>query len=143
MPDRTAEARWDGPLREGSGVMRMASGAYEGPYSFQSRFEEGDGTNPEELIAAAHAGCFSMALSADLGRAGYSVGHVETQATVHLDVGDGAPTISGIELNARARVPEIDDAAFQEIAEQAKQNCPVSRALAAIPTINVHAELVD
>jgi osmotically inducible protein OsmC len=143
MPDRTAEARWDGSLQEGHGTMRMSSGGYEGPYSFQSRFQEGDGTNPEELIAAAHAGCFSMALSADLGRAGYTVAHVETKATVHLDVGEGAPTISGIELDTRARVADIDDASFQEIAEQAKRNCPVSRALAAIPTINVHAELVD
>ena len=82
MPDRTAEARWDGSLQEGRGVMRMASGAYEGPYSFQSRFQEGDGTNPEELIAAAHAGCFSMALSADLGRAGYTRGP-------RRDAGDG------------------------------------------------------
>src|SRR5687768_15412638 len=85
MPKRTAEARWDGSLQEGNGTMRMASGAYEGPYSFQSRFEEGDGTNPEELIAAAHAGCFSMALSLALGQAGHSAESVETTATVHLD----------------------------------------------------------
>ena len=143
MPDRTAEARWDGSLQEGRGVMRMASGADEGPYSFQSRFQEGDGTNPEELIAAAHAGCFSMALSADLGRAGYTVDHVETQATVHLQVGEGAPSIRGIDLNTRARVADIEDGAFQEIAQQAKQNCPVSRALAAVPAINLQAELVD
>ena len=143
MPKRTAEARWDGSLQEGRGVMGMSSGAYEGPYSFQSRFQEGDGTNPEELIAAAHAGCFSMALSGELGRAGYTVAHVETKATVHLDVGDGGASISGIELDTRARVADIDDAAFQEIAEQAKKNCPVSKALAAVPTINLHAELVD
>jgi lipoyl-dependent peroxiredoxin len=143
MPDRTAEARWDGSLQEGHGVMKMASGAYEGPYSFQSRFEEGDGTNPEELIAAAHAGCFSMALSADLGRAGYTVAHVETQATVHLDVGEGGPPIRGIDLKTRARVTDIEDGAFQEIAEQAKRNCPVSQALAAVPTINLQAELID
>src|SRR5688572_26218393 len=85
MPKRTAEARWDGSLQEGNGTMRMASGAYEGPYSFQSRFQEGDGTNPEELIAAAHAGCFSMALSLALGQAGHSAESVETTATVHLD----------------------------------------------------------
>ena len=143
MPKRTAEARWEGSLPEGKGVMRMSSGGYEGPYSFQSRFQEGDGTNPEELIAAAHAGCFSMALSADLGRAGYTVAHVETQATVHLDVGDDGASISGIELNSRARVADIDDGTFQEIAGQAKQNCPVSKALAAVPTINLRAELVD
>ena len=90
MPKRTANARWEGSLQDGKGTMRMASGAYEGPYSFQSRFEEGDGTNPEELIAAAHAGCFSMALSGELGRAGHEVDSVETEATVHLDkVEDG------------------------------------------------------
>jgi osmotically inducible protein OsmC len=143
MPKRTAEARWDGSLQDGHGTMRMSSGGYEGPYSFQSRFQEGDGTNPEELIAAAHAGCFSMALSADLGRAGYTVAHVETQATVHLDVDDSGAGISGIELDTRARVADIDDATFQEIAAQAKQNCPVSKALAAVPTINLRAELVD
>jgi len=143
MPKRRAEARWEGTLQGGNGTMRMASGSYEGPYSFESRFEEGDGTNPEELIAAAHAGCFSMALSADLGRAGYTVAHVETQATVQLDVGDDGASISAIELNTRARVADIDDASFQEIAEQAKRTCPVSKALAAVPAINLHAELVD
>src|SRR3954463_8360576 len=85
MPKRTASAVWNGSLTEGNGTMRMGSGAYEGPYSFQSRFEEGDGTNPEELIAAAHAGCFSMALSGELGKAGHDVDTVETDATVHLD----------------------------------------------------------
>jgi osmotically inducible protein OsmC len=121
----------------------MASGAYEGPYSFQSRFQEGDGTTPEELIAAAHAGCFSMALSADLGRAGYTVAHVETDATVHLEMLDSGPTINAIELNTRARVADNDDGEFQRIAEEAKQNCPVSRALASVSTISVQAELVD
>src|SRR5918996_51763 len=113
MPKRTAEARWDGSLQEGNGIMRMASGAYEGPYSFQSRFQEGDGTNPEELIAAAHAGCFSMALSGDLGRAGYEPESVETTATVHLEMGDGPPTLARIVLDTRARVPGIEDAQFQ------------------------------
>jgi osmotically inducible protein OsmC len=143
MPKRTADARWDGSLREGHGTMRVASGAYEGPYSFQSRFEEGDGTNPEELIAGAHAGCFSMALSADLGRAGYSVGHVETTATVELDMGGAAPTIAAIQLDATARVEGIEEDEFQRIAQQAKENCPVSRALAAVPSISVEARLVD
>jgi osmotically inducible protein OsmC len=107
MPKRTASAAWEGSLTEGNGTMRMASGAYEGPYSFQSRFEEGDGTNPEELIAAAHAGCFSMALSAELGRAGHDPESVETDATVHLDKeGDGF-AIKRIELRTRARVPDI------------------------------------
>jgi osmotically inducible protein OsmC len=122
--------------------MRMASGAYEGPYTFKSRFEEGEGTNPEELIAAAHAGCFSMALSADLGRAGHQAESVETTATVHLELGDAGPSIARIVLDTRARVPEIDDAEFQQVAEGAKQSCPVSKALAAVPNIELNAELV-
>jgi osmotically inducible protein OsmC len=142
MPKRIASAEWNGSLQEGNGTMRMASGAYEGPYSFQSRFQEGDGTNPEELIAAAHAGCFSMALSGDLGRAGYEPASVETTATVHLELGDGPPTLARIVLDTRARVPGIEAEEFQRIAEGAKQNCPISRALAAVPTIEVNAELV-
>jgi lipoyl-dependent peroxiredoxin len=143
MPKRTANARWDGSLQEGRGTMRMASGAYEGPYSFQSRFEEGDGTNPEELIAAAHAGCFSMALSADLGRAGYEAESVETAATVHLDKLDEGFGITRIELDTRARVPGVDEGEFQRIAEGAKEGCPVSQALAAVGSIELKAELVS
>jgi lipoyl-dependent peroxiredoxin len=143
MPKRTANARWDGSLQEGNGTMRMASGAYEGPYSFQSRFQEGDGTNPEELIASAHAGCFSMALSGELGRAGHSAESVETTATVHLDKVDEGFGITRIELDTRARVPGVDPEEFQRIAEAAKQGCPVSRALAAVDTIEVKAELVS
>jgi len=142
MPTRTASAVWNGSLQEGNGTMRMASGAYEGPYTFQSRFQEGDGTNPEELIAAAHAGCFSMALSGDLGRAGYEPESVETTATVHLEMGDGPPTVARIVLATRARVPGIEAGEFQELAEGAKRNCPISRALAAVPAIEVNAELV-
>jgi osmotically inducible protein OsmC len=142
MPTRTANAVWNGSLQKGNGTMRMRSGAYEGPYTFQSRFEEGEGTNPEELIAAAHAGCFSMALSGDLGRAGYEPESVETTATVHLEMGDGPPTVARIVLDTRAQVPGIEDGEFQELAEGAKQNCPISRALAAVPTIEVNAELV-
>jgi lipoyl-dependent peroxiredoxin len=142
MPKRTANAVWNGSLEEGNGVMKMASGAYEGPYTFQSRFQEADGTNPEELIAAAHAGCFSMALSGDLGRAGYEPESVETTATVHLELDPSPPTLARIVLDTRARVPGIEDGEFQEIAEGAKQNCPISRALAAVPAIEVNAELV-
>jgi osmotically inducible protein OsmC len=120
----------------------MASGAYEGPYSFQSRFQEGDGTNPEELIAAAHAGCFSMALSGELGRAGHGAESVETTATVHLDKLDEGFGITRIELDTRARVPGVDADEFQRIAEAAKQGCPVSQALAAVETIELKAELV-
>jgi osmotically inducible protein OsmC len=141
MPKRTASARWEGSLTEGKGTMRMASGAYEGPYSFQSRFEEGDGTNPEELIAAAHAGCFSMALSAELGEAGHEVGSVETEAIVHLDRVDDGFAIKRIELRTQASVPGIDDSTFQEIAEAAKKGCPVSQALAAVESIELDAQL--
>ena len=126
MPERKAEAQWNGSLQAGSGTMRMASGAYEGPYSFQSRFEEGDGTNPEELLAAAHAGCFSMQLSGVLGAGGHDPDSVETEATVHIDKADEGFEITRIELVAKARVPGIDEAAFQEAAETAKNICPVS-----------------
>ena len=142
MPERRANAVWNGSLTEGNGTMRMASGAFEGPYSFQSRFQEGDGTNPEELIAAAHAGCFSMALSADLGRAGYDPQHVETTATVHLDM-EGGPHIARIVLDTRAQVSGVSDEEFQQIAAGTKDNCPVSKALAAVETIEVNAELVS
>jgi osmotically inducible protein OsmC len=143
MPRRKANAVWEGTLTEGRGTMRMASGAYEGPYSFQSRFEEGDGTNPEELIAAAHAGCFSMALSAELGRAGHDPQSVETEATVHLDKDDAGFTITRIELSSRARVPGISEDEFQQVADGAKQGCPVSRALGAVGSIELNAQLVQ
>jgi osmotically inducible protein OsmC len=144
MPTRTASAEWNGTLQEGQGTMRMASGAYEGPYSFQSRFEEGDGTNPEELIAAAHAGCFSMQFSADLARAGYEPQSVETTATVHLDkLEAGGFGITRIDLETRGSAAGIDAGEFQEVAESSKRNCPVSRALGAVEAINVRAELVS
>ena len=143
MPRRRAEARWDGSLQDGDGTMRMASGAYEGPYSFQSRFQEGDGTNPEELIAAAHAGCFSMAFSGELGRAGHEAESVETTATVHLDKGGDGFAITRIELDTRARVPGIDDQEFQRLAEAAKEGCPVSQALGAVGSIEVKAALMQ
>jgi osmotically inducible protein OsmC len=141
MPTRTANARWNGSLQDGEGTMRMASGAYEGPYSFESRFEEGDGTNPEELIAAAHAGCFSMALSGELGRAGHEPESVETEARVHLEQVEGGFAIKRIELRTRASVPGIDDDEFQKHANAAKEGCPVSQALAAVESIEVDAEL--
>jgi len=141
MPIRAAEAEWKGNLIEGQGRLKLGSGAYEGAYTFRSRMETGPGTNPEELIAAAHAGCFSMALSATLGKAGYSPKSVHTQASVHFDkVGDGF-SITSIDLKTEAEVPGIDGAKFQELAEGAKKNCPVSRALAATP-INFQATLV-
>jgi osmotically inducible protein OsmC len=123
--------------------MRMASGAYEGPYSFQSRFEEGEGTNPEELIAAAHAGCFSMALSGELGRAGHEAQSVETTATVQIEKVEEGFGITRIVLDSKASVPGIEDDEFQQIAEGAKKGCPVSRALAAVDSIELNAELVS
>ena len=143
MPKRKATARWDGSLQEGNGTMRMASGAYEGPYSFQSRFEEGEGTNPEELIAAAHAGCFSMALSGELDKAGHEAESVETEATVHLEKVDGGFAIKRIELNTRVSAPGMDESAFQEAAEAAKKGCPVSQALAAVESIELDAQLTS
>src|SRR5919197_2784964 len=109
MPKRKAQARWDGSLQEGQGTMRMATGSYEGPYSFQSRFEEGQGTNPEELIGAAHAGCFSMALSGELGRAGHEVESVETDARVHIDKAGEGFEITRVELSTRVRAPGLSD----------------------------------
>ena len=143
MAKRTANARWDGSLTEGNGTMRLGSGAYEGDYSFQSRFEEGEGTNPEELIAAAHAGCFSMALSSGLGQAGHNAESIETEATVHLEKEGQGFAIKRIELSSRARVPGISEEEFQEQAEGAKKGCPVSKALAAVESIELDAQLVE
>ena len=138
MPAREANARWEGGLRDGKGSMRFGSGAFDGAYSFASRFEEGTGTNPEELIGAAHAGCFSMFLSKVLEDAGSVPQSIETTATVHLEAGVG---ITRIDLVTRGEVPGIDEDAFKGHAETAKQNCPVSKALASVPDITVAATL--
>ncbi|HBZ00869.1 MAG TPA: peroxiredoxin [candidate division Zixibacteria bacterium] len=132
MAIRTGQAVWEGNLVNGKGTVKLGSGAFEGQYSFSSRFEEGKGTNPEELIGAAHAGCFSMAFSAALTEAGFIPKRIETTASVHLQKGDKGFGISLIELNTSAQVPGIDNNRFQEIAESAKKNCPVSQALAAV-----------
>ncbi len=142
MPIRTADAEWTGTLQEGNGRMRLGGGAFDGAYSFSSRFEEGAGTNPEELIAAAHAGCYSMALSGSLGKAGFTPEHIETTARVHIERGDAGFSITRIELATRAKVAGIDDDTFQGLAEQTKLTCPVSRALAAVSEVTVAAELV-
>lgn len=142
MPVRSADAVWEGTLREGEGMMKMLSGAFEGEYSFGSRFEEGEGTNPEELIAAAHAGCFSMALAAGLGGAGYSPRRVSTTADVHLTKGDAGFRITRIHLKTEAEVAGVDEETFQEHAEKAKEGCPVSQALAAVDEITLEAKLV-
>ena len=127
MPVRTASALWEGDLKGGKGKMKMQSGSYEGAYSFSSRFEEGTGTNPEELIAAAHAGCFSMAFSNGLAKAGFTPKRVSTTAKVHLEkVGEGFK-ITTIELNTEGDVPGIGEEKFLEIGEGAKKNCPISQ----------------
>ena len=141
MPVRTAEAEWKGNLSRGSGRMKLGSGAFEGSYSFVSRFEDGPGSNPEELIGAAHAGCFSMALSHMLSEAGHIPDVVHTTAKVHIDkVGDGFK-ITSIELVTQGKVPGIDEETFQEKAEAAKEGCPVSQALAGTE-IKLEAELL-
>jgi osmotically inducible protein OsmC len=143
MPVRAADAIWSGTLTEGSGVMKMASGAYEGKYSRGSRFEEAPGTNPEELLAAAHAGCFSMALSGDLGRAGFPPDSIHTTAKVHINrKPEGGWIINKIELETEAKVPGIADAQFQEIASKSKSGCPVSAALSAVGEITLSAKLL-
>ena len=130
MAIRTAKAQWDGNLPQGRGTMSFGSGAWSGAYSFQSRFEEGPGTNPEELIAAAHAGCFSMAFANALAKKGFEPKRVSTTANVHLTKGEAGFSISTIELKTEAEVPGIDPAQFQATAEEAKKGCPVSKALA-------------
>lgn len=142
MPVRNADATWEGDLRDGTGRLEFGDGAFEGQYSFSSRFEEGTGTNPEELIGAAHAGCFSMALSGDLAREGYEPERINTNAHVHLDKVDGEFTITKIELVTEATVPDIDEETFLEYANGAKESCPVSRALAG-PEIVLDAKLVS
>jgi osmotically inducible protein OsmC len=141
MAIRTATAEWKGSLPAGAGTFASGSGAIDGNYSFQSRFEEGPGTNPEELIAAAHAGCFSMALSGVLGEQGAEPESIRTEAKVQiLKAGEGF-AIKRIDLVTTGRVPGIDDGAFQAAAKAAKENCPISQALAAVPEINLEATL--
>jgi lipoyl-dependent peroxiredoxin len=130
MPVRTAEAEWKGNLMAGSGHMKLGAGAYDGPFSFKSRMEEGPGTNPEELIGAAHAGCFSMAFSATLEKAGFAPKRVHTRASVRFEKVSEGFAITGINLETEGEVPGIDAKKFQELAEAAKSGCPVSKALA-------------
>ena len=129
MIDRKADARWEGNLREGRGTIRLGSGAFDGPYSFGTRFESAPGTNPEELLGAALAGCFTMALSMLLTTAGHPPASLETTAMVHLDkVGEGF-ALTGIDLVTRGKVPGQTQAKFQRLAEDAKANCIISKAL--------------
>jgi osmotically inducible protein OsmC len=132
MPTRTAHAEWNGSLPEGTGQMAFGSGAFEGPYSFNSRMEEGPGTNPEELIGAAHAGCFSMALSGVLGAEGHEPESIKTDAKVRFDKEGEGWAIKSVALTTRGRVPGLDEEGFAKAAEAAKENCPVSKALGGV-----------
>jgi osmotically inducible protein OsmC len=141
MPTRNASAVWNGDLFKGAGSVKLGSGAYEGQYNFSSRFESGTGTNPEELLGASHAACFSMALSAGLGKSGFTPTRVSTTAKVTVDkVGEGFK-ITKIQLTTEAVVPGVDEAKFREIAEATKTGCPVSQALSAVP-MELDAKLV-
>lgn len=143
MATRNGSAEWRGDLKDGGGELTVGDGVFSGSYSFSSRFEEGQGTNPEELIAAAHAACFSMALSNDLAAAGNTPESVMTTAKVSLGTTDGGPAITRIELVTEGRVPGLDADGFAAAAEAAKQNCPVSKALAGVGEIVVSATLAD
>ncbi|MEV8515004.1 OsmC family protein [Dactylosporangium sp. NPDC051484] len=141
MPTRVSSARWEGDLKSGSGTVSTGSGTFQGNYSFPSRFESGEGTNPEELVAAAHAACYSMALSNGLAKAGFTPTSVETSATVHFGPVDGGFAITRIDLTTRGAVPSIDAAEFEKQAQDAKAGCPISKALAAVE-ITLDAQLV-
>jgi osmotically inducible protein OsmC len=141
MPTRTSSARWEGDLRTGAGTVSTGSGTFQGNYSFPSRFEEGKGTNPEELVAAAHAACYSMALSNGLAKAGFTPTSVETSAAVQFGPVEGGFAITRIDLTTRGEVPGIDAAEFAKQAADAKAGCPISKALAAVE-ITLDAQLV-
>jgi osmotically inducible protein OsmC len=131
MAIRTSDAQWNGDLKSGNGTIKLGSGAWQGQYSFSSRFEDGNGTNPEELVAAAHAGCYSMALANELSSAGFTADSVATKANVHLEKTAEGFGIPKIDLITVATVPGIDDATFQKIAEATKAACPISQLLKA------------
>jgi osmotically inducible protein OsmC len=138
MAVRTSSAEWKGTLRDGAGTVKLASGAYEGPYTYTSRFESGAGTNPEELVGAAHAGCFSMFLASLITKEGFTPVRIATTASVHLGAG---PTITLVELKTEAEVPGLTEEKFQALAEAAKKGCPVSKALTG-PEIRLQATLL-
>jgi osmotically inducible protein OsmC len=142
MPIRTAKATWEGEIAKGKGTMALGSGAFEGKFSVGSRFESEPGTNPEELIGAAHAGCFSMALSSILTKAGFKPKSIRTDAKVHIDKKGENWRITKVELSTSADIPDVDEDDFQEYARQAKEGCPVSQALAG-PEITLTAKLMQ
>jgi len=141
MAARSGTAEWLGDLKSGSGTVEVGEGVFKGNYSFSSRFEEGEGTNPEELIAAAHASCFAMALSLVLSEAGHPPESIRAQARVQLRIVDDLPTLAKIDLEVEGAVPGLDEDAFRSYAEKAKSGCPVSRALAGVPEITLDARL--
>ena len=141
MTIRNGSAEWHGNVESGSGTVTVGDGVFEGPYSYDSRFGEGKGTNPEQLIAAAHASCFTMALSNILSAAGHPPESLRTNARVQLRNIEGAPTLARIDLETEGHVPGVDEQQFKDYAEQAKSACPVSRALAGIPEIVLTTKL--
>ncbi|MFW5799725.1 MAG: OsmC family protein [Spirochaetota bacterium] len=140
MPIRKSNAVWEGKIKEGKGTMKLGSGAFQGNFSFASRFENGKGTNPEELIGAAHAGCFSMAFSLMLEEEGFEPKSINTDASVSIEQKGGAFAITTIKLSTEADIPGIDKEKFLQIAEKAKGNCPVSKALQGVD-ISLEAKL--
>ena len=141
MATRNGSAVWRGDLQGGEGRITIGNGVHEGPYSFHSRFEDGQGTNPEELIAAAEAGCFTMQVGALLGQEGHAAEELHTDARAVLRNVEGAPTITALELKLRGRVPGIDQEEFQRVADQAKRQCIISRALAGVEDFQLEATL--
>jgi osmotically inducible protein OsmC len=143
MPTRIANANWEGDFKRGGGTVALGSGAFSGPYNFSGRFENGAGTNPEELLGAAHASCFTMALSVGLTNAGTPPESLETEAKVTISPVEGGFEIDRIELTVRGKVPGLDAGAFAAAAQGAKENCPLSKALAAVPEITLDAALAE
>ena len=141
MPTSKSIAVWEGKLKDGKGKFTAGSGAFQGPYTFKTRFEGAPGTNPEELLAAAEAACFSMALSAALEKAGKPATTVETSAACTLEMVDGGPKITKMDLTVKGTVPGLDQATFAKLANETKSGCPVSKALAGIPSFSVSATL--
>jgi osmotically inducible protein OsmC len=141
MPTSKSNAVWEGKLKDGKGTFAAGSGAFQGPYTFKTRFEGTGGTNPEELLAAAEAACFSMALGAALEKAGKPATKIETMAACTLDMVDGGPKITKMDLTVKGTVPGIDQATFAKLANETKTGCPVSKALAGIPSFSVTATL--
>lgn len=141
MPTSKSNAVWEGKLKDGKGTFAAGSGAFQGPYTFKTRFEGAAGTNPEELLAAAEAACFSMALGAALEKAGKPATRIETTAACTLEMVDGGPRITKMDLTVKGSVPGVDQATFAKLANETKTGCPVSKALAGIPSFSVTATL--